>query len=139
MLRSLSFAAVLCALLVSATQAQLSRETLPNSLPEIVSVYDSTATAEGSLFFSNFQFAGKQTGCYLIIAANDGTPIFYRAMAKSALDFRVQPNGWLTYADNATRKFYAMDSNYVVIDSFAAATGLMCTICVSYRTGMPSC
>lgn len=120
MLRSLCLTAVLCALVASVTQAQLTHDTLPANFPSIVSVFDSSAVGEGSLFFSNFQFAGRQSGFYLIIAANDGTPIFYRPVTKSALDFRVQPNGLLTYADNGTRKFYAMDSNYVVVDSFWA-------------------
>ena len=120
MFRCLYLAALLCALSASATLGQVLRDTLPAGFPSIVSVYDSSRVAEGALFFSNFQFSGKLGDAYLIIATNDGTPLFYRPVTKAAFDFRVQPNGLLTYVDNVTRKYYAMDSNYVVVDSFWA-------------------
>jgi hypothetical protein len=40
-----------------------------------------------------------------------------------AADFKLQPDGRLTYFDQGVDKFYAMDSSYMVVDSFACGNG----------------
>lgn len=95
---------------------------LPADFPGIEIMSDSTANFQdepGAIFLSNFNFSGSPLAAYyLMILAPNGTPIFYRKMPKACLDFKVQPNGLLTYMDESTYKFYALDSNYAVVDSF---------------------
>jgi hypothetical protein len=38
-------------------------------------------------------------------------------------DFKLQPNGLITFFDTRTRCFYAMNSSYAIIDSFRCANG----------------
>ena len=53
---------------------------------------------------------------YLIIADNYGTPVFYRKFDYDVMDFKIQPNGQLSYYDNGTNKHYVMDSDLQVVN-----------------------
>ena len=72
----------------------------------------------GYLFLAPFVNTG-----YLMIIDNDAVPIFYRRSSSVQADFKIQPNGLLTYYDLTPSKFYMMDSSYTVIDSFATGNG----------------
>ena len=89
---------------------------LPPDFPVITSTLYGTP-APGLLFMSSFPL-GTQGTPYLMIVGNTGAPVFERAMPRFCTDFKVQPDGRLTYFDTNTTKFYAMDSSYAVIDSF---------------------
>ena len=96
-------------------------DTLPLDFPYINTTIRG-ALAPGKIFLSNFKFFGSYAP-YLLIVDNLGNPIFYRKMPSSCLDFKVQPNGLLTYYQRLGQKFYAMDSSYAIIDSFACGNG----------------
>ena len=103
--------------LTSASRA----DSLPPDFPTITStVYQPTAS--GSLFLCSFSFFGPNNP-YLLILDNSGAPLFYRRMPNSCYDFKVQPNGLLTYYDQTHGKFFAMDASMSEIDSFACGNG----------------
>ena len=53
-----------------------------------------------------------------MILENTGNPVFYRKMPKTTADFKVQPNGFLTYFSYNDNKFYELNGYYQIIDSF---------------------
>ncbi len=96
-------------------------DSLPPDFPRIqASVLG--PTAPGRLFLSNF-FLGTATVPYLMILENDGRPLFQRRLAAQALDFKMQPDGRLTYFDTGAGCFYALNALYAVVDSFRCGNG----------------
>jgi hypothetical protein len=87
----------------------------------------------GSIFMGTFKLAVASDGIhaslvpsddqYLLILSNDGTPVFARKVVNLTTDFRLQPNGNLTYFDSGNKTFYELDSSYAVIDSFKCGNG----------------
>ena len=96
-------------------------DSLPSDFPKISATIFGSPSA-GKLFLSNLRFIGSYTP-YLMILDNSGAPLFYRKMPKACVDFKVQPNGLLTYYDINSNKFYSMDSTYAITDSFAMKGG----------------
>jgi len=76
---------------------------LPTNIPAIeVTTYDSNKVAPGYIFVGTWSSA-PNSGSYLMILNNDGTPVDgdkYAALLKTAVDFKVQPNGLLSYAQS---------------------------------------
>jgi len=99
-------------------------DSLPDDFPLIhAEVYG--PTAPGRIFLSDlfFQARGPRIPSYLMILENDGTPFFYRRIQGLGTDFKMQPNGWLTWFDSAPVAYYAMDATYAVVDSFRCGNG----------------
>src|SRR5712671_5752461 len=71
----------------------------------------------------DFVFAGIPVPEYLMILENDGTPFFYRKLPHVSFDFKMQPDGRLTYYDTGARCFYALNALYAVVDSFRCGNG----------------
>lgn len=80
-------------------------------------------TARGKLFLSNFAPGGSTGNPFLLILDHTAKPFFYRAMPNTCDDFKVQPNGLLTYFDSHAGKYLALDSTYTAVDSFACGNG----------------
>jgi hypothetical protein len=97
-------------------------EPLPSDFPAIHAAVYGTPSP-GRLFVCNFVFAGATAASYLMILNDDGTPFFYRKLPRVGLDFKMQPDGRLTYFDAAAGCFYAMNAQYAVIDSFRTGNG----------------
>jgi arylsulfate sulfotransferase len=55
---------------------------------------------------------------FLIVADNNGVPVFYKRLFSMPTDLKFQPNGLLTYYDSENGKFYGMDSSFSLVDSF---------------------
>jgi hypothetical protein len=87
----------------------------------IVTVYNNPAA--GKIFLTNFPFSPAIPSTpYIIITENNGLPYFLKkAVGGFTLDFQKQPNGNLTYY--AGTKYYEMDPNYYIIDSFYCGNG----------------
>jgi hypothetical protein len=98
-----------------------SASALPASFPSIQSTIYGTP-APGMLFMASFAGNPSITP-YLMITDNSGTPMFYRALNGWGLDFKMQPNGLLTYYDASRLKFFEMDSSFTEVDSFACGNG----------------
>lgn len=92
--------------------------TLPVSFPNLNIMTDST-TGRGYIFLSNFAWTASVTSTpYLMILDNSGHPVFYKALDAIAMDFDLQPNGHLTYFDEATSTFEELDSTYQLVNSY---------------------
>ena len=113
-------------------------DTLPKDFPKR-SVFLSTGIASGMLFLATFKIAEASDHLnfislvpsdqqYLMILDDSGTPAFYRKMPSMSTDFKIQPNGYLTYFDNTRDAYFEFDSTYAVIDSFRCGNG--------YRTNL---
>jgi hypothetical protein len=99
-------------------------ESLPFDFPAIHADVPGVP-APGRLFLTDifFNIRGPRIPSYLMILENDGTPYWYRRIDGVGLDFKMQPDGRLTYFDSAHDAFYAMDARYAVVDSFRCGNG----------------
>jgi len=95
---------------------------LPADFPKITTTISGTPSP-GRLFISSFDPADPGATPYLMILDNDGTPFFYKPLVGAGHDFKLQPNGLLTYFDPVLDGFYALDSTYAVVDSFQCGNG----------------
>lgn len=95
---------------------------LPADFPKITTTISGTPSP-GRLFISSFDPANPGATPYLMILENDGTPFFYKPLIGAGHDFKLQPNGLLTYFDPVLDGFYALDSTYAVVDSFQCGNG----------------
>ncbi len=93
-----------------------SPDSIPSDFPHI-NINISTAPSYGSIFLciiNSFVY----TTPYLMILDNTGYPVFYRRTFNNTTDFKMQPNGNLTYFEYNKNKFYELDKQYRLIDSF---------------------
>lgn len=96
--------------------------TLPGDFPGISVTTPASGTAEGYIFTAPFylsNFVAQYT--YLLILDNNGQPVYYSQQPGLATDFKVQPNGLLTYYD--ANAFHVMDSAYNIVDTIQAGNG----------------
>jgi hypothetical protein len=112
---------------------KLGSDSLPSSFPART-VIAAGATAPGFLFLASFKIAEASDHLffaslvlsdkqYLMILDNSGKPVFYKQMGSMSTDFKLQPNGYLTYNDNVDDTFYELDSNFVIINNFTTGNG----------------
>ena len=101
-------------------------DTIFNDFPNIRITTNNELASGGNLYIANLNFAGNDSGAYLILLDNLGNILFRRGLPYGfAQDFKPQPNGMYTYFDaNPLHfKFYGLDSNFNLVDSFSAANG----------------
>lgn len=97
-------------------------DSLPSDFPPLT-VTASDSPTKGYIFLAT-NIQDMYYGNYLIIADNNGNPVFYRNVGSSpALDFTVQPTGVLTYFIANTHVYYVMNTSFQVIDSITAGNG----------------
>jgi hypothetical protein len=105
--------------LTSSAQAS----SLPADFPPI-QITKNSKPSPGHYYLSNFTYVQSIFGMYLMTLDNSGNVLYQRSTYPiGAQDFRLQPNGLFTYFDLRAKKFYALDSNFAVVDSFAAVNG----------------
>jgi hypothetical protein len=94
---------------------------LPKDFPALT-VSTSTNPSPGNLFLSNaiFSFSNIVSTPYLMIVDNTCAPVFYREMESICFDFKVQPNGLLTYWSDI---FSVLDSTYTLIKTIKCKNG----------------
>jgi hypothetical protein len=90
---------------------------VPGDFP-FVEVYVNDNPAPGRIFLNNY--GGPP---YMMILENSGAPYWYNKTADRQRDFKVQPNGLLTYRHIPTGSFQGMDSTYTVVKTFKAGKG----------------
>jgi hypothetical protein len=92
---------------------------LPSDFPG-VKINISKNPDSGYLFLTNMWNGNP----YVLIFDNASNPIFYRRVAGNAYDFKVQPNGQLSYyIQSGINKYYILDSTYTLIDSIVSVQG----------------
>jgi len=94
---------------------------LPEDFPT-VTVNTFNNPSSGYSFLAPYAYPFIPWG-YLMIVDNKGVPIFYQRTHSINTDWKLQPNGLLTYLDLVKKKFYGMDSSYAIIDSFSTGNG----------------
>lgn len=99
--------------------------TLPSDFPVITATVSTDQTDAGKLFVASFGWGPPLPAAYLLILENDGQPVYYKRLPGAALvaDFKAQPNGLLTYYDNLTGVFHALDSSYQEVGTYRAGNG----------------
>ncbi len=92
-------------------------DTLPSDFPPFT-VDSSNNPASGNIFMTNLSLAPNPSiGYYLMILNNDGTPAKYRKLGEWGVDFKVQPNGKLSYAYVTEVLGTLVEGTYVVMDT----------------------
>lgn len=108
-------------------------DSLPPDFPEIT-VGTVNNPAPGNVFVSNVRFGGTDSsGFFIMILDNTGYPVKYKRVAPiAAFDFKVHPNGLLSYADifqffggYSTNQFKILDTSLTVIDSVQCGNGYL--------------
>jgi len=99
----------------------ITNDGLPEDFPT-VTVNTFNNPSPGYSFLAPFTASFLPLG-YLMIVDNKGVPIFYQRTHSIKVDWKLQPNGMLTYVDSDNLKFYEMDSSYAIIDSFSTGNG----------------
>lgn len=96
---------------------------LPADFPAIS--VTSNNPSPGYVFLANFSFGmppDTVTSFYQMILDNDGVPVYFRRapQGRFILDFKVQPDGRLSYYVFGSNHYYLMDNTYTVVDSVEA-------------------
>ncbi len=94
----------------------------PPDFPHIQATMFGTP-APGRIFLSNLSLSNATIPSFLMILENSGAPYFWRRLGARALDFKMQPDGRLTYFDDDVNCFYALNAAYAVVDSFRCGNG----------------
>ena len=100
----------------------ISNDTLPGDFPPITVNYSNNPSS-GYVFLSNFSFGAHTNTPYLIMYRNTGEPYYYKRIGTQCFDFKMQPDGNLTYYNNNRLKYFELNSNYDLIDSFCCQNG----------------
>ncbi|MDX1416169.1 MAG: arylsulfotransferase family protein [Candidatus Promineifilaceae bacterium] len=99
--------------------------TAPPNIPQIEAIKGSANTGTGYVFLSPFDFQtfGARVA-YLMVLDNSGEPVFYRRFDEEAvMDFKRQPNGQLTYYDRTLDKFFGLNDQYEIVQTYEAGNG----------------
>ncbi len=103
-------------------EAGSAADSLPADFPVLTRTVYGTPSP-GRLFLCSIVLGDPTYRSTLIIANDDGTPLFHRQLPGRGLDFKVQPDGRLTYFDTISECYYAMNANYATVDSFRCGNG----------------
>lgn len=108
----------------------VSIDSLPSDFPKF-SVLTSSGASPGNFFLTTSDDVAG-VGHFLYMIDNTGNVVRYVRRPGHVYDFKVQPNGMMTYADPFSDWGYAggsrcvhrvLDSNFAVVDSFRAGNG----------------
>lgn len=101
------------------THAIQADQSLPDNFPDI-SVKSMTDPSPGFLFIAPFGSWGmfQDIDSYIIIIDNYGHPVYYKKISHNNInDFKLQPDGQLTYAEGTGPQHYLMNERMEVVDS----------------------
>jgi len=104
----------------------------PSNYPDVVvDVYD-TANVDDGYIFMSIASAVEGIGYYIMMLNNDGPPFFYKEFDNFVYDFKIQPNGYLSYGKTLKNHPFGgggdviwmiMDSSFTEIDSVQMGNG----------------
>jgi hypothetical protein len=97
-------------------------DSLPADFPP-ATVTISNNPSPGKIFLTNFNLFPGIYETYIMIFNNDGSPFYYKRMNGPCTDFKKISNGNLVYFHLSNNKYYEIDTNYNVIDSFYTGNG----------------
>ncbi len=126
--------AIFLALLLPMLFVSLGRaDELPPNFPAMTAhIYDANALADGRIFLA-VATEVQDVGYYLMVLNNDGTPYAYKELLNDyAYDFKVQPNGLISYAQFTHHHSYSggghcihtvLDPNLEIVEEIQMANG----------------
>jgi len=97
-------------------------DSLPPGFPQITVLVNNSSTP-GNIFLSNFGFGPAQFSPYLMVLDNSGYPIKYHLLNSFSFDFKVQNNNTFTYFETGTSRYYSLNSDFSILDSFYCGNG----------------
>jgi len=97
-------------------------DSLPSDLP-LPTITTLKNPADGFIFAA-VPYWGTG-GFYLVMYNNQGRPDFFKKTPSRCTDFKLHDNGLITYFDESSSKFFALDSTFAVIDSFWVQNGFI--------------
>ena len=107
-------------------------DTLPANYPAVtVNKYDTNKVGDGYIFMSIFGTVSG-VGYYIMMLNNDGTPFYYKEFKDHVYDFKIQPNGLISYGKTLENHPYGgggdviwmiMDNSFTEIDSVQMGNG----------------
>ncbi|HEY9164800.1 MAG TPA: aryl-sulfate sulfotransferase [Candidatus Kryptonia bacterium] len=100
------------------------QDSLPADFP-FLTVTKSVNPSPGYVFLATLNGSSANNyGNYLLMADNQGKPVYFKNVgSKSSLDFKIQPDGTLTYFDQNSDYHYVMNTSFKVIDSISCTNG----------------
>jgi len=115
---------------IKKTGSNLATVSVPSDFPEIT-IDTVNNPAPGKIFMANFLIGPPDSlGRFLMILNDDGTVVKYKRLDFPSFDFRVQPNGYLSYADviemnggAGTARWIVMDTTFAPVDTFQCGNG----------------
>ncbi len=103
-------------------------DTLPSDFPKIT-IDSVNNPSPGKIFMANF-LGPDSLGSFLMIVNDDGSVEKYKRLDNYSFNFRVQPNGDLSYADVielnggiGTTRWIVMDTTFTPVDTFQCGNG----------------
>ena len=101
--------------------------TLPKDIPHFTVTSTPDETGDGYIFVAPYEWLHPNEGSYLLILDSQGEIVYYKSVQDeySTYDFKVQPNGMLSYYGQKDSTFYLMDSHYQVVDTYQAGNGYL--------------
>jgi len=93
-----------------------------SSLPAPLLTPSISNNPSNGLIYTN-NFANFFNPPHILIADEEGNPVYGLQSPQPNVDFKRQRNGLMTYFDRQKMKFRAMDNNYNIIDSFYTGNG----------------
>ena len=97
--------------------------TVPQDIPHFT--LSRISSDDDSILVAPFYWTESTVGSYLLILNTRGQLIYYRSAADAldAWDFKLQPNGLLSYYDQKTSTVHLLDSHYEPAGSYEAQDG----------------
>jgi hypothetical protein len=99
--------------------------TLPKDIPRYSVTTSPADTGEGYFFVAPFYWTSSVVGSYLLILDQTGEIVYYQSAANDQIgfDFKLQPNGLLSYFSQKDAAYYLMNSHYQIVDKYTAGEG----------------
>ncbi len=99
--------------------------TVPQDIPHFTVAKASPDNGEGDIFVAPIPWTAAVTGAYLLILDGQGNLVYYQSMASvfNGYDFKMLPNGDLSYFSQKDSTFYEMNSHYQVVRKIQAGNG----------------
>lgn len=96
-------------------------DVLPADFAEIQVTVMDAPSEDGYVFLSQFGNWGYYEGAtpYAVVADNYGTPVFYQKFPGQVHDFKIQPNGLISYFDLLDIKHHLMDWSFQEVGTVA--------------------
>jgi hypothetical protein len=111
------------------TMAQRDPSRAPTSqrtAPPLITVNVNTNPTEGCIYLSTFSVIDSSNP-YLLVIDNNGNIVFSQERWNVCYDFKMQPNGLMTYYDASLECFVALDNNFGNVDSYRCGNGVPST------------